>query len=1153
MLYNRSISSGDTMDPKKESGYQPFRFSDPRQERIYGRLRLVGPGPAAFYRDACWLMAAEPPIIAAAHLVSHLLREIESALRDVLEPLHGHTENTNTGGKSKDDTHKAEIYNILKALEIPDTDPVAKAWLRLPGKSNDYGLAARAHRDALLPPRQIDHEFQIFWAEIETVFDVVLERFESCYLQYHQRLDKLLAKAIPTQVDIDLLREQVPNNLVALGYFFDKLPSAAWLRYLKAGGFFKHPPEPERDEDKGLVRFPIWPESRYLARMASQDPKTVLEIVLQIPDTDNIRVHIDIVNAALAMPPEHAAKLVSRVATWIESPYQLLVPEKVGELVAHLAQGGQVDKALELARSLLAVRLHEFHVSETEGLEPVRLMPEVLAHFHEWHYREILQRHVPTLVTAGGERALILLCDLLDSAIGLSRGHVEGDESEDHSYIWRPAVEDNPQNWKQGIEDALVSAVRDAATQIAQNDPATVPALVQTLEQHRRPIFYRLALYVLSEFSDQAVELVTERLTDRARFDDFRLRHEYTLLAQKSFPALPAKQKRKILSWIKEGPDLTWYVVGQEAQAGQTLKDEDAERYTRRWQRNRLAPLSSALPSKLSRIYKELVAEFGPAEHPEFPVYSSGVRVHDTRVTGSEQLQAMQVKEIISFLKSWQPPGGFMNPSTEDLGCELTTAVAADPDRFAVEAVRFHGLDPDYISGFICGFRDATQGGKSFSWLPVLNLCRWVVDQSEAAYTEEQLDLRPRWRWARKSIADLLTHGFSGGVQEIPFDLRSIVWEVLQPLTDDPDPTPDDEARDDGSLGGFYGLSINTTRGHAMHAVIYYALWVRRHVEELAGDKERIAAGFNEMPEVQAILDRHLDPDRDPSRSIRAVYGRFFPWLLLLDSQWAAASVSKIFPNEEAQRDLHDAAWETYITSCPADDNVFDILSEQYVHAINLITMEPKENRRVPDPDERLAEHFMALYWRGKLKLDEPEGILKKFYVKASDTLRGHALAFVGRVMYNTEGAVAPQRVKRNKVLWERRLDVARTATVPGEHASELAAFGWWFVSAKLDDAWAIMQLAEALKITGRVDADHLVVEHLASLAPSMPVPVLECLSLMIDGDVEGWHIDVWREHVWAILDTALQSSEQTVQMEARSLVNRLAARGHLDFGDLLR
>ena len=60
-----------------------FKFSDSRQERIYRRLLLIGPGPAAFYRDACFLMTTKHSLSTTTHLVSHLLRDIESALRDV--------------------------------------------------------------------------------------------------------------------------------------------------------------------------------------------------------------------------------------------------------------------------------------------------------------------------------------------------------------------------------------------------------------------------------------------------------------------------------------------------------------------------------------------------------------------------------------------------------------------------------------------------------------------------------------------------------------------------------------------------------------------------------------------------------------------------------------------------------------------------------------------------------------------------------------------------------------------------------------------------------------------------------------------------------------------------------------------------------------
>ena len=139
-------------------------------------------------------------------------------------------------------------------------------------------------------------------------------------------------------------------------YFFNHLQNPQWISPLKKKGVFKNPPQAIHDSSEGTVSFPAWPESSYLARMAQHEPKVVLEIANSI-ETENPRIHRDFVEAALQMPPEEAVKLVAKVKTWIESPYSsfALLPDKVGALIVHLAKGGRVKEALELARSLLAV------------------------------------------------------------------------------------------------------------------------------------------------------------------------------------------------------------------------------------------------------------------------------------------------------------------------------------------------------------------------------------------------------------------------------------------------------------------------------------------------------------------------------------------------------------------------------------------------------------------------------------------------------------------------------------------------------------------------------------------------------------------------------------------------------------------------------
>lgn len=151
--------------------------------------------------------------------------------------------------------------------------------------------------------------------------------------------------------------EQVEKAVALLGhieqrrYFFDRLENPEWIQPLSLKGFFHDPPQPVRNEVEGTVAFPPWPESRYLARMASRAPSQVLGILIEVSDTDNITVHVDLADTALAMAPQMAAQWVRKELGWLghQQAIYLLLPDRLGKLIPHLATGGQVDTALERA------------------------------------------------------------------------------------------------------------------------------------------------------------------------------------------------------------------------------------------------------------------------------------------------------------------------------------------------------------------------------------------------------------------------------------------------------------------------------------------------------------------------------------------------------------------------------------------------------------------------------------------------------------------------------------------------------------------------------------------------------------------------------------------------------------------------------------
>ncbi len=931
-------------------------------------------------------------------------------------------------------------------------------------------------------------------------------------------------------------------------YFFDRLENPEWIKPLWDRGFFRHPPAPIQEEG-GTVRFPPWPEARYLARMAQRKPQLVAQIIQEMDDTDNAAVLDDLLDALLAMPPEVGADLADKAERWAERPYWLL-PEKMGQLIAHWAKGGRTNEALSVARVLLDV-LPDERRAVSGGDEWHRLPPKPRARFDTWDYEEILKKYYPDLVREAGYPALELLCDLLEKTIRLSRDRDDGGR-EDDLYVWRPAIEDHPQNLGDTIKDALVSAVRDAAKLVVDSRQARLEEVLKALERRRWTVFRRIALHVLRVFPDGAEALAAERLTDWALFEDEGVRHEYVLLLRDRFSSLAPDDQAKILKWIEDGPEMDEWKQWRERETGRQPGEEEIARYKEIWQRDWLARIGhDNLPATWSERYRKLVEKHGEPDHPEFPVYTEGGWVGPTSPKAADELKAMPISEIVEFLRTWEPPKTlFGEPSREGLGRELSSVVADDPERFAAEAPSFQGLDPTYVRHVLAGLREAAKQGKTFAWEPVLELCDWVLSQPREipGRAIRELDADPGWGWTRKGIADLLLAGLETAENSIPFDLRERVWAILKPLTDDPDPTPEYEQRYGGSNMDPATLSINTTRGKAMHAVIRYALWVRRHLEKAPNAAERLAKGFDEMPEARKVLEAHLDPAREPSLAIRAVYGWLFPWLVLLDSKWARAHAARIFPAEKGEAAFFDAAWNTYVTFCRPYDNVWEILRPQYQHAVERIGAQRAETRWLANLDEKLAEHLMAFYWRGKLSLDDP--MFVAFWEKAPAAVRAHALRFVGRSLRGTKGEVPPQILKRLEELWEWRLATAKKAELPSGFEEEMAAFGWWFVSDKFDIDWAIAQLSESLQRSHKSDPDRMVLEQLARTAQSHPRESVECLRMIAEGDREGWKVYANRNHVRNILELALQ--HQASANEAERVIHYLGSRGFLEFRSLL-
>jgi hypothetical protein len=950
--------------------------------------------------------------------------------------------------------------------------------------------------------------------------------------------------------------EQVSKALALLGhaeqyrYFFDRLENPLWIGPLREHKFFQNPAAIIHDKERGIISFPPWPESRYLARMAPlasfEIQQTILEILLQIK-TENVSVHEDIVETAAGLHPELSTAFSKKEAAWIKTQSHIfgLLPEKLGKLIEHLGQGGSVDEALNLARTVFEV-LPNPKPTKQEDENVWTWKPDPVSRLEKWDYA-VISKKLINLVPIAGHQLLEMFCDLLETAINLSRRRDEQVGPEDYSYIWRRGIEHSHHNY--AIKEVLVSRVRDIADQNASLNPSQVSAIIQILEGRRWLVFKRISLHVLKISPHQAKRLIVERILDKANFDERGLWHEYIGLVHNHFDDLTPEQQAQLLNWIETERTPESVKATHERWDGTVLSDEEADKRIKAWKVRRLKPIYDVIPADWKQRFDEWEKETGVQQETDYVTPAPQIRFGLESPKTREELQEMSVEEIAAFLGKWQRSDDSpIGASPEGLGRELTARIAAEPARFAEEAELFVGLDPTYVRHLLSALRDAAKQKNQFSWQAVLRLCIWVVHEPNEMPSgrQEYREQDVGWTDSRATIADLLSAGLESSASEIPFELRAEVWNILMPLTDDFDPTPeqDDRWRTSGGDDDALTLSVNSTRGEAMHALMRYALWVQRH-HSRGDETKQQSSTFEIMPEVRDVLTRHLDPTADPSPAVRAVYGSWLPWLISLDPNWTTDSFARIFPDGEELKELRDAAWDTYVGYNDAYNDIFGVLREEYVRAVNRIgEKRAVPNRHRENPDERLSEHLMLFYGRG---IEDSEELLTQFFEKASDELCAHALWFVGETL---SGEIPAEVLTRFQTLWERRLEKSRES--PGSHKHELIAFGALFSSKSFAEDWAIIQLKNSLQISGWSEPDHKVVEYLAELSERFPKDAVDCLAIMVEGDKDGWRVQFWSEHVRNILMSGLGTPDRETREIAEAMVHRLGAQGHWQFRDLI-
>lgn len=932
-------------------------------------------------------------------------------------------------------------------------------------------------------------------------------------------------------IDRDVVRKALSSiqRRSEYEYFFSKLSSPDWIAPLYEEGYFKQPPLAVREGD--YIRFPSWPEGEFLARVASAAPEQAARVLLKVETSDNALVHSVLVDIALKVPIQTATKWAAGETQWIVAqPFlALLLPEKFAELAARLAQGGEAKVAARLSKSLLEV-LPDSKPPVGEG--EYRLPPRPRAKFDAWEYSRVIGIVLGPLIDALGGDALDLFSDLLDTALLLSSAD-QWQSPDDYSFIWRDAIESSHED-SRDLREALVSAVRDAATRLAEVEGCA--AVLQRLKTRPWKVYRRIEVHLIRVSCDDP-DLVRETILSKELFDDASTYHEYAMLVRDKFSALTHDERLKWLAWISAGKNREGMRQRHLDATGEEIDDKTIESWNEQWQRDRLSPARDALPTTWREYFEELVARHGPPEF-DFALHRTTVGWGVPSPINRDELAALSPREVREFLTNWKPHSESpREPSQEGLLDTLRGMDEAFYVRQAAEAVDWQELPPEYIAALFSGAQRAVKSGRRVAWPSLLELAEILLSKGRSGN---------EWEWLSKTIGDLLLAGFEAEEAAPPISEARRIWNVLAGLaaqiSSETKETPVSEEVDSLTV------AINSVSGRTLEAIIRYAIWIK----SLTFKPEKGWHLAEELPQLAAVLERMIQPAALPLVDARAIFGLQLGPMMWLDQEWVTAHRHQLFPRSHEDKRAWSAVWNTFLIYGTPFKSAIEDFRHEYQRSVEELKSRKPQRAGRHDVDERLAEHLMTYYWQGALSRKGADRTLDMFFESSEPKLRASAIEFIGRSL-KSSSEVPAQPIRLLRDLFEWRLDRARDlSTAPASESEELVPFGWWFSSGHFDPEWSLAQLAEVLRLAGRCEPDHMVAEQLVVYVEKYPIEAGEALKAMIEGLKEIYSLVGWRDEAKQIVRVLLRAQDKRAQALGKDIIDALIQRRFVEFRSLL-
>ena len=736
-------------------------------------------------------------------------------------------------------------------------------------------------------------EFKKFLEELE---NIVLDLLAPVTAEDQKQIQTILS--LPDKFDIDIERmfsliERRGANFV---FFFRQVSENAdvtWLPYLEKKGYFAHPPDVQLIDDDSVI-FPFWWPIHYLAKISNQAPDEVIELVENLPRVNNPLVYGGILEIALQLHGNQAAKLKSKILEFVKIAYQSRA-HRYADLLSHWVKENQTSAALELSRILVAF------VPDPQSKEKQQRRKENPMKFgptlypsprikNPWEYSKIMTDGVyPLAESEPYEVACLLIC----AVSNMYRMQMHQDiphKAQDFSDIQYPRLRHEPDKHHDHPDETLVYGLTFACEKVFEKSQERITDLDKLLRKQKWKVFERLRQHLYAQYPNEETKAwIRELIFGCEDYDQFQHSYEFQQMIRAACDhfkeeLLTRAERKRIFDTILRGPSKEDY---------RDIMDErfTEERFLKRqnyFHRQQFAPFASVLfgnyKTHFQKLEKEADNPISDEDYPPFVTKSGWVSKRSPY--SSKELTNLTDEKLLACINEWEKADELYR---EDEFVEINIKAFANvfqtvfmesiiPDtnrlRFWMQN-RENVERPIYVRMMIDAMQEHVKK-KNFDQLGQwLAFCEWVLtrpDQNhEGDYRgSEESRENPDWSNARRAVCDFISICTKEGI-DVPLTVRGQLGRLLERLCTRYEWRLDENIpvilnRYDPLTEG-----INNTRSLALQELVNFGLWLRRRDSEC------------EFSELTTILEKRFTQEGEvPHLTLPeyAILGRLFLGLL---------------------------------------------------------------------------------------------------------------------------------------------------------------------------------------------------------------------------------------------------------------------------------